>query len=157
MRKGIRLLLLTLPLLYCGGVCWAIAITVTGNWAETIDASDLLAGAGSDLRSTYESASNAGIVDISLTAGNWALVVKKTDTNWHGNFHLYVKRTSNGSGSGTISGGTAYQEITDLDQSFFSGSNDRSNINLQLKLEGVSIQVPPDVYTATIYYTVSDQ
>ena len=157
MRKGIRLLLLALPLLCCGCVCWAITITVTGNWAETIDASDLQAGAGSDLISTYESASNVGIVDISSTAGNWALVIKKTDTNWHGNFHLYVKRTSDGSGSGTISGGTAYQEITDLDQSFFSGSNDRSNINLQLKLEGVSIQVPPDVYTATIYYTVSDQ
>jgi len=159
LRKGIRLLLLALPLLCCGGVCWAITITVTGNWAETIDASDLQAGAGSDLISTYESASNVGIVDISSTAGNWALVIKKTDTNWHGNFHLYVKRTSDGSGSGTISGGTAYQEITDTDQPFFRGSSDcfdRSNINLQLKLEGVSIQVPPGTYTTKIYYTVSD-
>jgi len=157
LRKGIRLLLLALPLLCCGGVCWAIAITVTGNWADTIDASDLQGGPGSDLISTYESASNVGIVDISSTAGNWAMVVKKTDTNWHGNFHLYVKRTSNGSGSGTISGGTAYQEITDINQNFFSGNSDRNSINVQLELTGVSIQVPPTVYTTTIYYTVSDQ
>ena len=159
MRKGIRLLLLTLPLLCCGGVCWAITITVTGNWARTIDASNLLGGAGSDLVSTYESASNVGIVNISSTVGNWTLVVSKPDLpTWHGNLHLYVKKTSDGSGSGTIipSGETAYQEITDTDLPFFSGSVDSSNINLRLKLEGVSIQVPPGTYTTKIYYTVSD-
>ena len=157
MKKGIRYLLSALlPLLLCSGVCWAIVITVTGNWAETIDASDLQAGPGSDLFGTYESASNVGVIDISSTAGNWALNVGKANTNWHANFHLYVKRTSNGSGSGTITGGTAYQEITDSDLPFFNGSDDRSGINVQLKLDGVAIQVPPDTYTTTVWYTVYD-
>jgi hypothetical protein len=154
LQKGIRYLLSALlPLLLCSGVCWAIAITVTGNWAETIDASDLQGGPGSNLISTYESASNVGVVDIN--AGNWWVYVEKTDSTWHANLHLYVKRTSDGSGSGTISGGTNYQEI-DTSQLFFSGSDDRSNVNLQLKLDGVSIQVPPAIYTTTIYYTISD-
>jgi len=144
-------------LICCGGICWAISITVTGSWSETIDALDLQAGAGSDLISTYESAAEAVSIDISATSGNWGLDVKKIDTNWHSNLHLHVKKTSDGTGSGSISGGDSYQEVTDIDQSFFSGNGDRSNVNVQLKLNGVSIQVPPDTYTTTIYYTVTDQ
>jgi hypothetical protein len=80
--------------------------------------------------------------------------VKKSDTNWHANFQLYVRRTSDGSGSGSISGGTSYQEITDTDQSFFNGTLDRSNITGQLELTGVTVQIPVDTYTTTVYYTV---
>jgi hypothetical protein len=157
MRKAVTYKLLTLSaLLVCyGGVCWAISITATGSWPETIDASDL--AAGSDLISIYESASNALVIDISETAGNWAVDVKKLDTTWHNNLHLYIKRTSDGSGPGTISGGATYQELTDTDLGFFSGSNDRSNINIQLKLTGVTITVPPNVYNTMVYYTVYDQ
>jgi len=144
-------------LICSGGICWAISITVTGNWSETIDSTDLQAGAGSDLISTYESAVDTVSIDISATIGNWGLDVKKFDTNWHSDLHLHVKRTSDGTGSGSISGGGAYQEVTDTDQSFFSGNGDRSSINVQLELTGVSIQVPPDTYTTTVYYTVSDQ
>jgi hypothetical protein len=97
------------------------------------------------------------VIDISITAGNWALDVKKLDATWHNNLHLYIMRTSDGSGLGTISGGATYQELTDANLSFFSGSNDRSNINIQLKLTGVTITVPPNVYNTTVYYTVYDQ
>lgn len=144
-------------ILCTSGICWAISITVTGSWSETIDESDLQGGAGSDLIDTYESAANAGIIDISATIGDWGLDVKKVDTNWHGDFHLYAKRTSDGTGSGSISGGDTYQEVTNTDASFFSGNDDRSNVDIQLQLTGVSIQVPPDIYTTTVYYTVSDQ
>jgi len=144
-------------LICSGGICWAISIAVTGNWSETIDSTDLQDGAGSDLISTYESAINAVSIDISATVGNWGLDVKKTDTNWHSDLHLHVKRTTDGTGSGSISGGGTYQDVTDTDQNFFSGFLDRSMINIQLELTGVSIQVPPDTYTTTVYYTVSDQ
>lgn len=159
MKKTVTYKLLTISalLMYSGGLCWAISIIATGNWSETIDSSDLATGAGSDLISTYESASNAVVIDISITAGNWAVDVKKLDTTWHNNLHLYIKRTSDGSGPGTISGGATYQELTDANLSFFSGSNDRSNINIQLKLTGVTITVPPNVYNTTVYYTVYDQ
>lgn len=157
MKKVIRYIILSSLLICSGGICWAISITVTGNWPETIDSTDLQAGAGSNLIDTYESATDAVTIDISATAGDWGLDVKKIDTNWHSNLHLHVQRTSDGAGSGSISGGDAYQEVTDTDVPFFSGNGDRSNIKVQLKLTGVSIQVPPDIYTTAVYYTVSDQ
>lgn len=144
-------------LVCCGGICWAISITATGSWSETIDASDLTAGAGSNLIDTCQSAADAVSIDIAATSGNWKLDVKKINSNWHDDLHLYIQRTSDGAGPGSISGGDSYQEITDIDINFFSGNGDRSNVSVQLKLTGVSIQVPPGVYTAAVYYTVSDQ
>ena len=136
------------------GVCWAISITATGSWSETIDASDLTGGAGTDLNSTYQSAADAVKINISATA-NWRVDVKKINGNWHSSLLLSVKRSSDGTGAGSISGGTAYLEVTDIDQSFFSGNKSRNNVCVQFRLTGVSIQVPPGVYTATVYYTVT--
>lgn len=136
----------------------AIDIVIAGDWLLIVDASDLQSGAGSDLIDTYESIADAVSISISGTTGasdNWRVDVKKVDTNWDSSFYLYVKRTSDGTG-GSVSGGTAYQEITNVDQSFFSGSDDVSGINIQLKLSGVSVQIPPDSYMTTVYYTVVD-
>jgi hypothetical protein len=152
--KGIILALSFLLIFFCE-ISWSIDITVTGSWSENIDALNLLAGAGSNLTDTYQSATAA--VQLNITAiGNWRVDVKKTDSNWHSSLELYVKRTGDGTGTGGIpSGGTSYQKVdTDIDQSFFTGNGDRSNIPVQLQLTGVSIQVPPGVYTTTVYYTV---
>lgn len=130
-------------------------ITVTGSWTENIDASDLQAGAGSDLIDTYESASDQ--IDIYVDAQgarNYRVDVRKNDANWHSNFQLSVRRTSDGTGYGWVSGGTSYQEVTDTDQSFFTGNRDRQDIKVQLRLTGVSVQVPTDIYTTTVWYTV---
>jgi len=137
-----------------GGLCWAISISATGNWNETIGSSPPLAG--DDLPNTCESASNVISINITATSGTWALTVKKIDSKWHGNLHLWIKRTSDGSGTGSISNGSSYQEVTGIDQAFFNGNGDRSGVNIQLKLTGVSIQVPPDSYMTAVYYTVSD-
>ena len=136
-----------------------ISIDATGDWSETIDASDLQAGAGSDLKSTYESAAGTGLLTISGTSGNgdtWRVDVQRSDTTWHTNFFtLSVKRTGDGSGGGSISGGTVYQVIGESNVEFFSGTGDRSGIPLQFKLEGMSLQVPPGIYSTTVTYTVS--
>jgi hypothetical protein len=139
-----------------GGLCWAIAISVTGgSWSETIGSPP--PPAGSNLPNTRESTTNAISINITSTNGNWGLTVNKTNIKWHDNLHLWVKRTSDGSGLGSISGGSSYVEATDIGNAFFNGNGDRSNVNIQLQLTGISIQVPPDTYTATIYYTVTDQ
>lgn len=135
----------------------AASIWVSGSWSETIDASDLQAHAGSDLIDSYESASKAIFISITAFNRNWQVNVKRIDTNWQSNLHLHVKRTSNGAGTGSISGGTSYQEVTEADQSFFSGFSSRYSISLQLKLSNVSVQIPPGNYTTTVYYTVVEQ
>lgn len=142
-------------LLLSGGL-WAIRIRVSGSWAEYIDEADLQGPPGSDLISSYESASDQIEIDIRQTRSNWSVDVRKVDTNWHSGLHLYVKRTSDGSGApgGSISSGTSYQEVTDTYQAFFSGYRQRSYINIQLRVDGVSIQIPPGTYDTTVYYTV---
>ena len=136
--------------------CRSVAIEVTGDWSETIDVNDLQSGPGSDLVSSHESASDVGVVDITGTTTTWDVDVKKTDSNWHASFTLNVRRTSDGSGAGSISGGTSYHEITDTDSTFFSGNKNRSNIDLQLQLTGAPVQITPDTYTTTVSYTITE-
>jgi hypothetical protein len=135
----------------------SISITVTGSWSKTIDASDLIAGAGSDLISSYESASDAVNISISGTTGpsdTWRVDIKKQDSNWPKSFIVWVRRTSSGTG-GSVSGGLAYQQVTKFKTTFFDGSDDVTGINIQLKLTGVSI-IAYDTYLTTFVYTLVD-
>lgn len=137
----------------------ATVISASGGWSETIDEFDLVSGAGSDLKPTYESAANATILSISGCADNndtWRVDVKRVDNAWHGDFTLYVRRTSEGAGGGSISGGDSYIEVKTVDGEFFYGAGDRSDINVQYKLSGMSVRVPPGIYSSTIIYTVVD-
>lgn len=156
MKNTVRhiVLLLLFLLIFTGGICWAADIKSIGSWSETIDSLDLQAGPGSDLIGTYESASNQIKINVESTNEYWRVDVRKSDTNWHSNFQLSVRRTSDGTGNSPVSGGTSYQEITDIDQSFFNGHRQRTDIDVQLKLTGISIQIPPDTYTTTVNYTV---
>jgi hypothetical protein len=158
MKRTIRLLLFGL-IIFCGPLGADISINVIGTVFRTISASDLQGGAGTDLKTSYESAPPDISINITGTTGpsdNWEVDVKKIDTGWHDSFHLYIKRSSPGSGSGTISGGDVYQEVTGTDQAFFNGSGDRSDINIQFELSGVSVQIPPANYLTTVYYTIID-
>lgn len=148
-------LLLAAALIPAEGVWAAVSIGVTGSWFETIDETDLVGGAGSDLRSTYESAADQVSIDL-LGAGKkgWRVDVRKVDTDWHADLGLYVRRTSDGSGNGQIAGGTSYQQVTDTYQEFFRGDGNRRNVNVQLMLDGVSAELPCGNYLTTVYYTV---
>ncbi|MGQ9779877.1 MAG: hypothetical protein ACUVRM_08385 [Bacillota bacterium] len=155
------LLLLAIPILFLSLFAGAEAmfISASGGWSETVDEFDLVSGAGSDLTPVYESAANATILSISGSVDNtdtWRVDVKRVDSAWHGDFTLYVRRTSEGTGGGTISGGDLYIEVTTVDGEFFYGAGDRSDINVQYKLSGMSVRIPPDIYSSTIVYTVVD-
>jgi len=134
---------------------WAADITVSGEWIRTVTASDLTAGAGSDLVS--EQTSSAGTVTLALTAtggGAWRIKVRHAPSPWNGNLTLWVRRTSDGTGAGSLSGGSGYVQLTALDTDFFSGAGDRSNISLQYKLSGLSKTVSPDTYQSAVVFTI---
>lgn len=136
----------------------AISITAAGGWTQTIDAVNLTAGAGSDLNSTYTSLNNATIIDIGGAGNNnWRVDVRKTDATWDGNFHIFVRRTGDGSGPGpgTISGGTSFMEVTAIDTQFFSGSRNRSNVPVAYQLQGVSLNIGPNTYNTSVTFTVT--
>lgn len=135
-------------------------ITANGGWTETIDASDLAAGAGSNLISTYTSGSGATLINVSATLDllGWTVSVQRSDVNWLPSFHLYAKRTGSGSGC-SVNNGTTYQEVTTSGQSFFACpallNNGVSNVPVQYQLTGVSVAVPAGTYSTTIIYTVT--
>jgi hypothetical protein len=130
-------------------------IVATGGWNRTIDSSDLTAGAGSDLTAAYESAANATSLDLTAV-GDFRVDVRRTDGNWSGDLTLYVKRTQPGSGSGSISGGTSYQAVSTADMEFFTGNSDRTGIEVQYQVDGVSVSMSPDTYTSTVTFTIID-
>ena len=142
----IKALVLALPfILLLVSRTEAIDLASVGSYGETINAADLVGGAGSDLNSTYQSTTDAVTLTVSNSfGGNWAIDVRKSDTTWNGNFVLKVKKTT----------GTAITRLVgNTDVEFFQGSGDGS-FNVEVILEGVSIAVAPDNYSATIICTV---
>lgn len=156
-RKSVLLALL-LWALVPGSLFAAPSITVTGSWVDTVDGGDLVSGAGSDLQSTYTSDSGQIIIDVSGatdSSDTWRVDVKKVDSGWDGRLHAYVMRTSDGSG-GSVSGGGSYQEVSNMDASFFSGAGNVTGIKIQLRMTGASVQIDPSSYSTYIFYTVVD-
>lgn len=150
--------ILSIPLL--AAACWASAaqgadLAVSGNWSPTVSNADLLFGAGSDLRTPIESGTAEATLDITNTlGGNWSVVAKKSDTVWPSGVSIAVKRTNDGSGSGSIAGGTTYLTLSATDQTLFSGSGDRSGIWIQLKTDGLSVGHGAGTYSLNVIYTI---
>lgn len=132
----------------------AADITVTGGWLETLNATTLTAGAGSDLVGQIESASGISVLTIINAPGNWTLRARKSGSGGHPDVTIHVRRSSSGSGSGGISGGTSFMALTGSDVEIFSGTDDRENISLQFKLSGLSKDIPPATYFSSIIFTV---
>ena len=129
-------------------------ITATGNWFLTINAANLLSGAGSDLQAVYQSADNQVTIDVTKVSKDWSVTIQSVPSYWHADLSLYVRRRSDGSGPGLISGGLAWQQVTAISQTFFEGNKRRIGIEIQYSLRGVSIHVPPDTYSCSVVYTV---
>ena len=146
----IRYSIISFCLLICLPVARAAVITVTPEeWkGEDISAGDLVSGAGSDLKPSYESGPVAAAV-LNITGGigqkvtvrrlvwspaceSCTLAVRKIGEE------LYVQIPSEGS-----------SELIN------SISSDPSEINCQYKLGGISIAVVPDTYTTEVTYTVT--
>lgn len=150
---------LLVGMIACASSCFGIDITVTGDWLPTSTAGDLVAGAGSNLPSSSESDVAQVALTVSNTTGNtdnWRIDARRSDTKWPAGLALLVRRTGDGVGGGSVSGGISYLEVTGSDSAFFSGAGDRVGIDLQLKLSGTSISISPDTYSTLIVYTVVD-
>jgi hypothetical protein len=141
--------LLALPALAHGA-----DLTSSGDWVESITAANLVAGAGSDLQPQFESFPGITTLAISTAPGAWTLRARLGGSGGHSDVTVYVKRTSGGSGSGSISGGTAYLALTGSDAELFSGTADRGSISLQFKLTGLSRKVAPATYLSSVIFTV---
>ncbi|MEI9894764.1 MAG: hypothetical protein WDN28_12975 [Chthoniobacter sp.] len=143
-----------LPWLALAGLAQGADLTSSGDWIQTITAAHLSSGAGSDLQAQFESVSGVTTLTVANASGAWSLRARRSGGQGHPDVTVYVKRTSGGGGSGSISGGTAYMELTTSDAEIFSGSEARSGISLQFKLTGLSRKVSPATYLSSIIFTV---
>lgn len=137
----------------------ALDLEVTGDWTNTLDVSDLKNGIGSNFTSPQLSANNQTILEIMNCiddSDNWQINVRRSDSNWHPNLVMQVKRRSDGRGSGTITDGGAWRDITESDQYFFSGSGDRTKIKIKYRVQNVTMEIPVGTKMTTIHYTVID-
>jgi hypothetical protein len=136
----------------------AIDLSASGGLTRIVNASHLAAGAGSDLISTFDdaAATNLSIVNASGSSDHWRIDVRRIDSAWNNALRLYVKRISDGSGSGSVTGGLSQVEITGNGVQFFSGAGDRSGMFLSYELTGMSVAVPPMIYGTTVIFTVVD-
>lgn len=132
----------------------AADLTSMGDWTETLTASSLSSGAGSDLPNQLESVAGVTTLTITNAPGAWKIRARRNSSEWNSNLALFVKRTSAGSGSGSISGGEGYVEITGSDSEIFAGSESRSSISLQFKLTGLASNVAAETYLSSIIFTV---
>ena len=135
-----------------------MSVTAIGICNRTIDKHDLTAGAGSELKSTYISASDQVLLSISGSRGPsdvWQVDIRRQDANWNPRLKLSARRTNDGKG-GQVSSGRSYHEVANHNSAFFSGAGDVRDIKIQLKLSGISVKIPPSSYSTMVYYTVRD-
>ena len=99
------------------------------------------------------------IAGISPSTG-WKITVSKEDINWPSSFIPSAQRTSIGAACGTCSGVnigtsvTGYIQITDLEQDFIFGEGTVNNIDLQYRIDGISLAVDADTYQTRVVFTL---
>jgi len=131
----------------------AIDLSASGDWAETLSASDLTGGAGTDLPSNLQSVSGVTVLSVSNVTGAWHVTARRSSSTWNSHFTLFVRRTSSGLGTGSVSGGDSYIEVTGTDTEIFTGTEPRSSISIQYKLTGLNHNIPPSTYLSSLTFT----
>lgn len=134
---------------------FGLEVVTTGKWLLTLDSTSLVGGAGTGFADIYESSATEVQLSINptLLVNTWTVDVHRSDLNWHGDLTISAKRTSAGSG-GSVSGGTTYREISTTSAYFFQGEGEVTDIDLQFKVQGVSVALDSTQYTSEIVYTV---
>lgn len=137
----------------------AMDLAVTGSWTLPITAADLVAGAGSALRTSLDGGPGDVRVDVDLTGGDddrWRLEIRRSDASWDPDLRVWVRRTGDGTGTGTIADGDTWVEVGATNSIFFEGSGDRQDVPIQLRLGGLSLEAPPAAYLTALQYTLVD-
>lgn len=152
MKKWIWILLLLPP-----------KLAAQANWTVTAPSASISDAGNNYGSSILESVSNQ--VVFSITGGSltsYTIQVSRIDADWSNQLSIFVRRTGTGTGGilGSINGGTNYQQVTTFPQFFFNGSlgfsNNRSNIPVQFRIDGISVLLPAKTYATTIVFTLSN-
>ncbi len=149
----------------CAPAAQTIVVTPAAGWSIGAFGAAQIAGGlpGNDFTSPQTTA--ATFVDIDLTQltrnVNWRVWVRKADTTWNANLHLWIVRTADGSdngGGGSIGGGATFQEITNVETVFYYGvqgtTRRRTNVKAQLRLDGPVAAAGARAFSTTVNYRI---
>lgn len=164
-KNSVKGLIFLALLLLTNFFATAQTITVVGSsWTPTIPA---ISEAGSDYGGTYTTSTGQLKLNVSvpvLLGTGKVSVSYEQSSNWHNSLKIYISKLDNGSGlcvlcSITPSGATAFQEILQTDTEFFRvlavlNLANVNNINVNLRLSGVSVLVPVDNYSTRVIFTI---
>lgn len=148
-------------LIFLASPLWALGLKVNLNtWNLTVNSSNLgpPAEAGQQLTSTYTSATVTSTLTVT-GAGNsqpWRINIRKSDGSWNSQFSLEIERTSDGSGSGTITPDPGFIQVRDTDTVFITGTGNRKDMNCLYRLSNITLLVPPGNYSTTIIFTLTN-
>ena len=145
--------------LYAPSEASAMDLAASGSWSVPVSASDLLTGAGSGLVSSKDSASSEVVLEVTLTSGStdrWRIDVRRANSVWNGDVHVWVRRTGGGSGTGSVASGLTWTEVGSTDTQFFDGEGDRAGLPIQIRVTGISLSITPDAYLTSVQYTLID-
>lgn len=137
-----------------------VSISVSGNWAKTIAATDI-SEAGNDYPTSYESNTNQTLLSLNPNSQGKGInvYVTRSDIKWHNDLILQIRHTSTGNNN-SVDSGFLYETITNGQSSitpFFTCKGAVSSMTLQYRITGISVLLPVDIYSTTITYTVMYQ
>lgn len=141
------------------------SISVVGtNWTPIIPT---ITEAGSDYVGTYTTPTDQIKLNVAvplLLSSGKVSVRYEPNPNWHNAIKIYINKLDNGLGLCVLctlnpSGETPFQEVLQTDTEFFkiyavANLASVNNINLNLRLSGISVTVPVDNYSAKIVFTI---
>jgi hypothetical protein len=89
---------------------------------------------------------------------NWILTVKKVDISWSPSLTLQIRRTGDGTGTGTIDAGSlnVWRTIGAVDTELCRGTYNRSNVPGQVQVQGLSVSLGARTLTTTVIFTLTD-
>ena len=151
-------------MLICGIAQAQVVIVSVSNYREDVDENDLTVPleAGYDLEPMIETSASFNQLDVLNVAKSkdWKVSVSRRDVNWPGALTLSVKRTSTGTACMGCSGvnvglsPSTYIPLTAAEQNFIYGTGEVTGINIQMRIQGVSLTIDADTYSTEVIYTL---
>ena len=138
-RLFAALVLSPLFFLITAGPCRALDLIASGTWA--------LRGSGS-LWSSPSPAIGSGGGDVLLSVVGvrggelWKIVASLGDRNMPEGIRVWVRRGGAGQGTGWIDGGLVFVPVGAREAALFTGTGDRMQIPLEVKIDGINPATP---------------
>jgi len=136
---------------------WGADIIVTGSVVQVAETPRLMARPKAPLDPAYLSAKDEillSVCNLPSPDAIWRVDVRRDSSEWPAGMKLEVRRTGDGIGEGAITGRRGFTEVGRTYRTLCSGTGDRMNIPLQIRISGYPLDLDVGTHVTGIIYTV---